>query len=524
MGINVKVYKTAIYLRLSSGGGRDLEEDSITNQRIVIENYLKQFSEFEIVSEFVDEGVSGLIFERQAFTEMMCKAKQSEIDCIIVRDLSRFGRDYIETGRYLQTVLPLMGIRFISVLDHIDTISMSENQELMMKLKLLINDAYSRDISMKTRKSLTAMRDKGLYTGASPVYGYKKSEYDRHRLVIDENTAPVVKEIFSLKIQGYSLNKIMQKLNFRNIPSPLQYKKMNGLPFSNGGFVNTENPKWSANTILRILRDETYTGTLIQGKVTTINYKLPIPIHRSQEDVSSVANVHEAIISKNDFQLIQRMLAIKTRASPNTEIPHLLSGLVICGSCDNHMTIKTVRSNNKCYRYYYCPTGKKNGCLTPVMIRCEKLEQEVIAQIRNHVDEMAILRNKLNQMSDDELQKFFTADLYSKLDGLYFQKDKIEKNYRSLGKSLLDGVIDKDEYADLKVKYQNEINSFSIEIHNVQNQIAKVTDDIANKLLWLAEICKINRLQNLQRVDIIKVVEKILVGERTHIEIKLIDD
>ena len=370
----MKIYKTALYLRVSFGGGNEFEEDSIVSQRSIIESYLNQRSEFEVVTEHIDEGASGLISERKAFVEMMDRAKQGDIDCIIVRDLSRFGRDYIETGRHLQSVLPVMGIRFISVLDNIDTASISENEEMLMKLRLLINDAYSRDISVKTRKSLKVMRDKGLYVGAMPVYGYKKSDSNRHQLKIDEVTAPIVQEIYNLKRQGFSLNKIMDYLNESNIPSPLQYKIIKKMPFSKNGFANTENPKWSATTILRILKDEVYTGTLAQSKVSNINYKLKVPVKRAYEDISRVKHSHGSIISKNDFDLVQRVLKVNTKARQNSLVPHILSGLVVCSSCGKNMTIKTVKANSKYYKYYYCPTGMKNGCLSPKMMRVEKLE------------------------------------------------------------------------------------------------------------------------------------------------------
>ena len=395
----MKIYKTALYLRVLFGGGNEFEEDSIVSQRSIIESYLNQRSEFEVVTEHIDEGASGLIFERKAFVEMMDRAKQGDIDCIIVRDLSRFGRDYIETGRHLQSVLPVMGIRFISVLDNIDTAIISENEEMLMKLKLLINDAYSRDISVKTRKSLNVMRDKGLYVCAMPVYGYKKSEYNRHQLEIDEVTAPIVQEIYNLKMQGYSLNKIMNKM-----------------PFSKNGFANTENPKWSATTILRILKNEIYTGTLVQGKVSNINYKLKVPVKRAYEDISRVKHFHDSIISKNDFELVQRVLKVKTKARQNSLVPHILSGLVVCGSCGKNMTIKTVKANSKYYKYYYCHTGKKNGCLSPKMMRVEKLEKKVFRQIREYIQKMKKYRDKLKKMSLDEIKREFTKEHYAKLD------------------------------------------------------------------------------------------------------------
>lgn len=353
-------------------------------------------------------------------------AKQGDFDCIMVRELSRFGRDYIETGRYLQNILPLMGIRFISVLDHIDTDHMTDNQEMLMKLRLLIDDAYSQDISVKTRKALRAMRDKGMYIGACPIYGYRKSEYNRHQLVIDEVTAPIVKEIFKLKIQGYSLNKIMKILNDKNIPSPLEYKKRNEFTFAKSGFTKNIDTKWSASTILRILKDETYKGTLIQGKVTTINYKLKVQIQRSAKDIAKIKNTHQAITSKNDFALVQRVLSMNVRISSKQGKRYLLSGLIVCGSCGKNMTIKTVRSKNKIYRYYYCPTGKKNGCLTPRMIKCEKLEQEVFRQIRDYIKQVSIIRDKLQQMSKQKINKFFTYELYTMLDESYDNNHQIE--------------------------------------------------------------------------------------------------
>lgn len=259
-------YQATAYIRLSYTDDRSSESDSVTNQRKLIENFIERNPDIQIVSEKIDDGYSGIIFDRPAFKEMMQDITDGKINCVIVKDLSRLGREYIETGRYLRRVFPTYGVRFIAITDNIDTAHEGSGDDLTVSVKNIMNEAYCRDISIKTRTSLDIKRRNGDFVGAFPVYGYMKSEENKNLLVPDPYASRVVQDIFRMRLDGTSALRIATVLNEMGILSPLAYKKNNGFPYAKHGYADKEDCKWSATTIIRILQDETYIGTLVQGK------------------------------------------------------------------------------------------------------------------------------------------------------------------------------------------------------------------------------------------------------------------
>lgn len=384
----MKEYRAVAYMRLSVAGSKETESDSIENQESIINYFVSNHPDIKLVSRRVDDGYSGIIFDRPGFAAMMEDVKDSKIDCIIVKDLSRFGRDFIETGHYLCRILPTYGIRFIAILYQIDTDRTPAKDDFVLHIKAAINDESSREISVKTRNALQTMRENGMYVGACPIYGYRKSDEIRNLLIVDENTAIVVREIFKMKMQGYSAASIAEILNDQRILSPLEYKRSHGLPHPHHGFAYHSDAKWSASAIFRILKDETYTGTLVQGKQFTPNYKIKKQFTKPVDAWVRIENTHEAIISKLDFDTVQRTLLLDTRVSSGMKTVNLFSGLLICGCCGGKMTRKTNTCNGNLYVYYYCPAGQRAGCNCPVIIREEKLIEIVFDQLNAYLDSL----------------------------------------------------------------------------------------------------------------------------------------
>lgn len=221
----MQVYKAAKYIRLSYTDDKSNESNSVGNQRKLIEDFVSRHPEIELVSEKVDDGYSGVIFDRPAFKEMMDDIMEGKINCVIVKDLSRLGREYIETGRYMRRVFPAYGVRFIAINDNIDTLNESAGDDLTVSVKNIMNEAYARDISIKTRSSLETKRKNGDFVGAFPVYGYRKSEDNHNLLVVDEYAAQVVRSIFRMRLEGFSPYAIANELNRLGTLSPLAYKK-----------------------------------------------------------------------------------------------------------------------------------------------------------------------------------------------------------------------------------------------------------------------------------------------------------
>lgn len=352
-------YIADAYYRLSRDDGDKIESDSIVNQKALVQEFLKLNPDIQIHEEKVDDGYTGVNFERLAFISMMEDIKAGRVNCVIVKDLSRFGRNYIESGRYIEKIFPYLGVRFISITDNIDSISsLDSTNELMIPFKNLMNDAYCRDISIKVRSHLDIKRKNGQFIGSFAPYGYIKSPENKNQLIVDEQTANVVRRIFDWKLEGMSGGRIADKLNELGVPTPYQYKQMNGEKFYCGYQKHTE-MRWSAATVNHILRNEVYTGALIQGKTYSPNYKVRKRMKKKESEWIRCENNHEPIITKEEFQLIREIFLTDTRVSPEEEALYLFSGLVKCGWCGGNMTRKTVPVNGKKYVYLVCAENKK---------------------------------------------------------------------------------------------------------------------------------------------------------------------
>lgn len=325
------VYTADAYFRLSREDGDKAESDSIVNQKALVREFLKAHPEIQVYKEQVDDGYTGVSFERPAFQEMLEDIRAGRVNCVIVKDLSRFGRNYIEAGRYIEKIFPYLGVRFIAINDNIDTATeMSASDEMLIPFKNLINDAYCRDISVKVRSHLDVKRESGQYISPFAPYGYKKSPENKNQLVVDEKAAAIVRQIFKWKIEGMSAARIADKLNGLGIPTPMDYKRMNGENYQ-CCFRKKEDSKWTANSVRRILCNEVYTGVLVQGKTFSPSYKIRKRIPKEEKDWIRCENCHEAIISAEEFGQVKRSYQQDTRVAPRREALYTFSGIAKCG-------------------------------------------------------------------------------------------------------------------------------------------------------------------------------------------------
>lgn len=356
-------YKAAVYLRLSKEDGDREESCSISNQRDLAFNFINSHPEISFCCEMVDDGYTGSNFDRPGFRKMIGAVLSGEIDCIIVKDLSRFARDYIGSGYYLEKLFPSMGVRFISINDNIDyTVDNGGDTKLIMAFKNVLNDSYIHDISVKIRSQLEIKRKKGEYIGAFVVYGYRKSAVDKHRLVVDKNAAETVRSIYSQRMRGISASAIAERLNTFSVPSPAEYKRLCGSNFK-ANLQRRYEAKWSAKAVIRILTNEIYTGTLIQGKRTTVNYKVKKAVEKEKSEWSIKSNAHEAIISQEQFDIVQKIIRCDTRAAVGEREPYLFSGFLECADCKASMVRRTSKSGGRTYAYYMCASNKLGlGC------------------------------------------------------------------------------------------------------------------------------------------------------------------
>ena len=311
-----KDIRAAAYLRLSIEDGDKAESNSIGNQRELIRDFAAERPGLHLVEEYADDGYTGTNFERPGFKRMMEDIKSGKINGIIVKDLSRLGRNYIEMGKYLEQIFPMMGIRFIAINDNYDNANTesSDSDSIVVPFKNLLNDSYCRDISIKVRSQLDMKRRKGEFIGGYAIYGYCKDERNKNRLVVDEYAADIVRSIYRRKLEGMSAQAIAEQLNSENVLAPSEYKRLCGLNY-HSGFKAGTHAKWQAIQVLRILKNEIYTGTMVQGRRQKINYKIKKIRDVEESGWIRVPNMHEAIIPQKLFDTVQEVLKLDTCAS-----------------------------------------------------------------------------------------------------------------------------------------------------------------------------------------------------------------
>lgn len=347
-------WRCACYLRLSREDGTPGESESIAGQRALLANYLNTHPELQAAGEFVDDGWSGVRFDRPGLTALLEAVRRGAVNCILVKDFSRFGRNYIETGRYLERIFPALGVRFLSVTDGYDSLTARRSGDaLLLAFRSLINDAYSRDLSVKARAQRAIRRQQGVYQGPCPLYGYIRDPQCKQRLSPDPAAAATVQRIFFWKLSGASEGAIARWLEHCGVPSPLEYHRLMGRNMDTP-FRRSAVARWSPQAVGRILREETYAGVLSQGREQTPNYKVRRRIKRPPQLWSRTEGAHPPLVSPSLFARVGELLQRDTRVAPGRAGIYLLSALLHC-RCGRWMVCRSVRAGQKTYRYWVCP-------------------------------------------------------------------------------------------------------------------------------------------------------------------------
>ncbi|MFZ2530938.1 MAG: recombinase family protein [Streptococcus suis] len=494
--------KTCIYLRLSRDDGDNVESNSIINQRSLLRDYARNH-DFIILEEFVDDGISGLTFNRPDFNRMMAMVNDKTIDTIIVKDLSRFGRDYIETGKYLQRIFPAMGVRFISVNDHYDSMTADTNEtHLVMPIKSLINDSYCRDISTKVRSTQKAKRQKGEFIGAFAPYGYQKDGKQRNHLVVDEIIRPTVEKIFGLKLDGYSSNAIAGFLNQAGVETPLQRKKACQEKIK--GFYGHCH-KWDTKMVNRILTNRVYTGTLEQGKQTKLNYKSQKSVAVNPEDWVRVDDTHEAIVSKSTFEIANNLLLRDVKHGK--KLPDLFAGLLFCGDCQSQLLQRKLRYKDKETVQYICSTYNNGRGCSRHAIKQDMLLDLVATFIYQHLDWKSYLIKTLPDYLNKE--QFLEVDFTS----LLANQKKYEQLLQSLYIDLDDGLINDTEYQEFQRSYRQKLKKIEDTIIQKKELAQTLYDKLQDKKKWLKQLNEMQKNKELNRFTLVTLLDRIVVHE-----------
>ena len=522
--ITKKIYHAAIYVRLSKEDGdikdaAKAESNSISNQKNLIKDFLKDKEDIVVVSEHVDDGYSGSNFERPAFQMMLEDIKKGIVDCVIVKDLSRFGREYIDSGRYIERLFPALGVRFIAVNDNYDSLEgKDQSDEIIIPFKNLINDAYCRDISIKIRSHLEVKRKNGEYIGSFTSYGYRKSGDDYHKIVIDPYAAGVVRDIFKMKLHGMSQDGIAKRLNEAGILPPAEYKASTGSSYRTG-FQTKEKSEWTSVMVRRILTNEVYIGNLVQGKRTTPNHKVKKTVLKEECDWVRIEKNHEPVVGDREFEIVQRLLSMDTRTAPEQEGVYPLSGLAVCGDCGMPMVRKTSTVSGKTYAYYVCSTHKAEKKCSPHRIAADKLEETVLSLLQQHISNILELKRILSFIGTVPFQQIDLKKLEERRAKKEAEAERCAELRTTLYEDMKDGMISKEDYRELHAAYEARRKNARIAIRQIDLEMEKVLERKNDGSAWLDYFTEHQNIRGLDRFVAVSLIREVRVMDKKNIEI-----
>ena len=436
------------------------------------------------------------------------------VNCIIVKDLSRFGRNYIKVGYYLEDELPESDIRFISVNDNYDSISPTASQDLMIAFKNLYNDFYAKDIQKKVNSVLPEKRAAGEFLGSFACYGYKKSQESKNKLVIDEYPAAVIKRIFTEYTKGKGQLTIAKELNDDGILCPSAYKSSKGLLYKNCHKLDNT-VYWTYATVHRILINEMYIGNMVQGKTHRKKIKGKAVLQK-KEDWVIVENTHPAIIDKDLWETVQKYFTIDTRQDIVHGMQnnvHIFAGLIVCGDC------KRAMSKNKSQNtlYYVCSTNKRYGKCTRHSIKYDVIYNIILNDLNACIKTITNLKEKIEKNK---------PEIDSNKNGIAIALKKAEKelfHIRSLKKGLYEDfkseLITGDEYISYKNDYTEKEKAYELEIQTLDEQSKKTPEELFKSSKWINELLKHKKITKLDRDIVVKMVDSIEVYENKEITI-----
>ncbi len=515
---DLDLYNAMAYYRLSKDAGVGHESDSISNQRKLIHAYVAKHPGITLVDEAYDDGYTGTNYDRPGFRSVLEAVQSGRVNCVIVKDLSRLGREYIETGKYLEMIFPSFGVRFIAINDDVDSEKASAGDDLIIPIKNIMNESYCRELSKKLRNQFRIQRGNGEFLGAFASYGYCKSTEDKHKLVVDEYAAEIVRAIFSLKVKGYNQNAIADFLNAEQILSPAEYKKSKGLRYRTG-FQATPQSKWSVVTLNRILTNPIYVGTLVQGKRGTPNYKIKKMRERSEEDWVVVPNNHPPIVDPLMFETVQKMLERDTRKSPKQEVVLPLAGVLFCADCKRAMLRRGVTRGKRKFYYYICGGHKNgNGCSSHSFEQ-SKLETAVLHAVMNQIRMIVEMDQLLGSLGLENISEARAKRLDIQIAQKHQDIDRYQDFRMKLYEALNESLIDRDEYNKMRMKYTGLIEATEAAVRKLNEQRAEIISGSGADRSWIEQYVRFQGITELTREAVVTLIDKVYVYEDKRIKI-----
>ena len=477
-------YKTAIYIRLSVEDERKIESDSVENQRAFLADYVAKQDDLSLVGTYMDRGVTGTKFDRPEFNRLISDMRAGKITCIVVKDLSRLGRDYLEAGDYIEKIFPFFGVRFIAVTDGYDSLRASASEDgFVVPLKNLINEAYAKDISKKISSTYESMYKAGLYPCCTVPYGYLKDPDDKRNMLVDENVRDVVVRIFNERLSGVSMCQIARNLNEDGILAPSPYWQSIGVLKT----TKFSNVKWEMKAIRRLLMNPIYIGDVEMRKTRSALYKgIRKETPTAKEERIYVENHHEAIIDRDTFNKVQELLreqkaeydaAHGVFGDKKNQKENLFKGLIFCADCGHAMGLyrKTVKLPSG-YFYYNTYTCNRAGTYLDddphKNVKAEDLEAMVLELIRTHIRTYLDASMALDKVNKSSAARKSMKALEKEQKKLMERKEHIAGVSANLYGDYADGLFSESEYLEMKKEYLNEITGIDKRLEEINDELA----------------------------------------------------
>lgn len=489
----VRIWKTALYVRLSvEDNGKD--SDSVENQTALLEDYVSNHPNLKKVALFVDNGYTGTDFLRPEFNRMMEAVQAEIVDCIIVKDLSRLGRNYIETSQFIEKICPFYNLRFIAVNDSYDTATVTSEGQLSASLQNIVNDYYAKDISRKVTSALQAKMERGDYIGNYAPHGYRKDPENKNHLLIDPETAPVIRQIFEMRAEGISYMGICKKLNDAGIPSPGQHKLNQGIETNN----NKKNRivLWNKHKITEILKDIVYIGHLAQKKGSQCLYG-GIPYHITSEDEWIVVkNTHEPLISEELFEKVQQINnAVLERQKANAgKYDHLPKEKNIygkkftCADCGSIMKLHRSFSTkkDKVYFTFKCPTYAEHGsrACSDIKMRKADLDEAVFTFIKSQMDVFIDMENTLRRLLAMKKAKLKQNNTQQEIKSLRQKLAHKQSILSGMYVDLKEGLLSQEDYGHHREIITADIKALELKLSEVESAKSETEEQLTGEMKW----------------------------------------
>ena len=528
----LQIFPTAIYARLSvENSGKSENVDVITNQIEICKSYIADRPYLNLVDTYIDNGRTGTVFDRPEFNRLMTDIKSGRIKCLVVRDLSRFGRDYIETGTYLERIFPQIGLRFIAIKENYDNLDTDgSNESLIIPLQNMINALYSKDISRKVSTALKAQMEQGTFQKRNLPYGYRWNA-ERSNMIIDEETAQYVRLIFKWKIEGWSIPTILDELDRLGAPNTELRKRQNGTRTGDGCSCKG----WYSSTLYGILTNPHYVGDTVLGRSMKAIYK-GIKSHnvKNKDEWIVFPNTHEAIISREDFQKVQDIMNAasetrQTKMQKSEEIRatliNLFDGKIVCADCGKRMYFHRKRidkdKRGRWYAFYECSTSvsRRYEHCTAHYTRQDKLEADVLAAIQLQVKAALDYDKLLDKLRGSEGEKNIRDKQNALITSLNLKLSGVSKKRTRLYEDFAVGLLDEEEYTFAKKSYDEQFADLSRRLDEAVQRRSKFNEAMSVDNKWITLMKSVSTATKLSQDLVDESVELVKVHEGGAVEL-----